>query len=453
VAEGESHVVFVQSEKIGGFQYTLAPTLCGSSRDLRVTYLDRNRDRYLRRTVVTSSTSANGCQSTIAGLIPGPYELAVAGENGILAVRELSIASGATAAVLIDSPEVTVEGFLRSGDRPLAGVAVNFRAFDRSHIASSFVTDVTGYYHGSLPTEGLYVLGMSSGGLETLGREKTVEVLKTANRVDWNIEGVDLTVQVKNWDRTTPLSLAMTKQDGTQGGIMSTAYRLEVDAVLPAKFASLPSGRYLVRALQFENQLREGEPKAVSQVVELDLLPGKATVAVTLDLSASTSTLRLMGPEGSPISGGRLRTSLGNLTEVQPGLYSLASIPAGSRLVIASPGFSPHCITVPSFGEKVARLVRTINAVVELDGVTLAAFAASSISWPDMDCAIASQTLITGSKTDANERSEIFVSGLPENQSIAVHITPGPGATGSLSILPVSPGRFLVRSSSREFQR
>ena len=297
------------------------------------------------------------CGRMMAGLQPGTYEVALHADNGSFDItRDIVIETQQVAAADFDSAVARVSGLVRVGGELIRGGAsvVFFETESRSDLPRGYVGQVLtgGQYGAILPKPGDYKMRFRSGSLFALGAERDVAVQAGFNSVDWDIDGAALRVDIRNWDRSSPVYVVFDLVE-TPATVSATGDETKVTPgdELPLTILGVAPGRYELRA----RQQRRGGDYLSSRSVRVDMTTS-GTHEVVLELEDYSVTLLVRGPDGRAVAGASVESvDRGLIRESEPGRFVVRAdrATAGSHLIVRAPGFMPTCRVAPASGSTV----------------------------------------------------------------------------------------------------
>ena len=353
IEAGRSTMLIQKRESVGGLRISAAPETCSAAGDVVVSMdgppmptrggapilpnvpLPPGRASGagpvsiisgIPRYTLTSYRTATGCDRLIEGLPAGRYTVSFnAQAGGTVGSVVVDVAPQQLANAFVPAPPVQLSGTVLFNGKPATGATLSFlgrtptgSALPRVPVAAD------GRYTVSLPASGDYTMTASFSETGGLGPHRTtLRLIDGKNTYDWNLTGGTITVLITGWDRRTPLRLSII---GTGMQSMSTYD----GATFPIRLVGLPPGGYTVSAsIMGIAAARE------SKTVTIDAT--NTEVTVSLEMVANTNVLRVKDDTGAPVAGLTISgLPIGRLVETSPGTYSLADVPPGTDLELAS---------------------------------------------------------------------------------------------------------------------
>jgi hypothetical protein len=343
VRRGQTSTLFVGSEAIGGVSVSADPDQCSRSSALTVDHVGPLPAR-VNRTVV-SVPIATACRWLLSGLQPGLYRARLDGTQGSNGSLQFSILAQQLTTITLARPKVTLSGTVEYNGRPLGGATVFVTKID-ARTSVPVPTDDFGKYGISLDEPGSYSLDLQLPGSGRIPQSKAIELVPGVNSDRWSLAGGSIVVRVTGADPRNPLRVQIV------GRRLSIGQSIE-RGVQFLKREGFAFGTYQISAVQEQPvrlvsssvaQVSLGDG-ALEREVELRLVRNSSTLIVrtasgiTRDVQLSSNfmsqAIRMTGPAQSAT----LPSTSG---------LSLADFPAGSEIVIKTPGvYSPICRRVP----------------------------------------------------------------------------------------------------------
>lgn len=350
VREGDSSVVLVRAEAVGAVRFTVDPSLCAQTSELRVSRFIERADAaepVAEQAVATLVTTA-GCDCSLAGLAAGRYRATLMGPTGTVAGEQFRVAVQETVEVLLLDAGVSVSGRVVLNDRPLGDVRLEFFPFGRAGRAvATAEVDATGQYLATLPAPGRYHVRLLRGKRVLLGQTRDLEVSLGPNTLDWSLTGGSLALRVHGWDRQPRLFVRVLLEGAPRPQtVMFTGQISEAD-LYPSRLEGLAFGTYRVLVFQQEPSFPRIVRTSREARVTLDAEHPDRTVEV--ELLENRATLVVRDEEGAAVHGARL-TPGAQEVELSPGVFSLRSVPPGTPVRVWAPGLVPACRLAASEG-------------------------------------------------------------------------------------------------------
>ena len=307
---------------------------------------------------VTQLVGVNGATFlSIPGLPPGEYTLRYGSPDvPIGRPMEFTIREAETTELVPRLPAELNE-FRISGQVTFNGAPLQRQPLEVVHQESDAVLTVTtddkGRYTILVPVAGAYVVRVVSaydfGHVEGRG---TVDFGETQIDLDLSGAHVRLVFLLHGGMPDGPIEFVI---EGPQrfSGIAS-------DFTRPTELMSIPFGAYTVRASADPHYV------AAAQPLVIDGTPG--TRSLTLDLQQQQATLRVMGPDGAPVSGARARAGMEILRFSATGMtgtFDIRRTAPGAEVIVRAPGHVPACVVLAPDIENLVAL-RSATAALQL---------------------------------------------------------------------------------------
>lgn len=334
IRDGESTELYgLASEDVGGIVLSVANEICTPENGLLLTRYETSLRSVKLKTAVRQQL-AEGCEWRFEGLVPGRYEALIRGAaSDVRAAHDFQIVADQLEWAHITEPAVIIEGRVRLGDRPAAGVTLQFQKTDRSSRSWVATTGADGTYHAATDRPGFYVLELRAARyLGSHGRR--VALQPGTNRIDLDLPASRLAVRLeradgRSFDEPVQVHLRGETIPPRSGFVLPTEEH-EIE------FLGLPNGTYVVTADSPSGLIAERPGQVM-------LSEGAPDASVALRLALRQGELRLVWDDGSPVQAARVQSNMRVLDEEAPGQYALRSAAPGSELLISAPGAVPVC--------------------------------------------------------------------------------------------------------------
>jgi len=402
-----SEVYGLVREPVGGILLGIAPEVCNPTDRVSVTRVQaRARSATFERAIQKSLSE--GCEWQLEGLRPGRYEATITNpeHNDLKAADDFTIEADRLAWASIGEPRVVVEGRVRLGEKPGAGLLLAFTRANNSQRLWVAETDRNGEYRLALDRAGNYSVEVRAS--RRMGAEAVLARLDDGvNRFDLNLPETRLTVNLQRADGQPIDEIVAVHLDGlskTRSGL-----------VLPRdghvlEFAGIPMGNYLVTA-DTNSGLISVQPGAAS------IARSTPEANVVLTLATSIGELRLLSSEGGPVQGARVQINSRILDEHEPGVFELKSVSPGNEVLVSAPGLIPvcHVLMAPDFHRSVIVMSRGSHAVEINFTPPVSGPIGEIIGLPGSTCAVPLGITLFSATEDANTTT-IRIVGMPEGR-------------------------------------
>ena len=310
----------------GAARLELAPSLCDE------TDLTLSLSRQGEAAGGHSHAIAPGvCALEREGLEPGEWRVGVTrggARNEPRASADFQVAPGETVDVALE-PIVRVAGTVTVGGAPASGLRL---VFEREAIRWNVATDARGAYEVVLGPPGEYVVSLlASKDLPSRSFRRRFGPGDHREDVDLGLGTIEVSVRADEAARLDEsVELALFESAGRR---LSGRFDIQDGN---AVFTGLEYGDYTVTGttasgLRSRNHARaELSAESPSAQVELLMAPGEGV-------------LRVVGGDGVPLAGARASAGQTPLRERGPGVFDLAGVPVGERLVAHAPDHVPAC--------------------------------------------------------------------------------------------------------------
>ena len=393
-------------EPVGGILLGIAPEVCSPTDRVSVTRVQAQaRSSTFERAIQKSL--AEGCEWQLEGLRPGRYEATITNpeHNDLKAADDFMIEADRLAWANIGEPRVVVEGRVRLGEKPGAGLLIAFTRANSSQRLWVARTDRNGDYRLALDPAGNYSVEVRAA--RRMGAEAVLARLNDGvNRFDLNLPGTRLTVTLQRADGLRIDEIVSVHLDGlskTRSGLV-----LPRDGHI-LEFAGIPMGNYLVTA-DTNSGLVSVQPGAAS------IATNTPAASVVLTLATNIGELRLLSSEGGPVQGARVQVNSRILDEREPGVFELKSISPGNEVLVSAPGFVPVChVLTADFDRSVIVMSRGSQAVEINFTPPVSGPIGEIIGLPGSTCAVPLGITSFGA-TENGTSTTIRIVGMPEGR-------------------------------------
>ena len=335
-------VVALKPEDIGGIETTADSTACPDIQSLslwRVTPAGSTASAAEARRLVMKVPPAPGCSQRIVGLAPGAYDVVATG-RGLELSHRVAVSSRAMSPVHFELPALEVSGRVLVNGRAIPDLRVGFESSSPQVPAVSAVVDSAGQYSVRLQEPGEYRASIRIGRFRAPGGERMVRFKRGRNAFDWSVEGGMLEIGIRNWDRSSPITLTIKRvRPSSPDASAEAEFQVATTEDLPVVWEGVPFADYAIQARQRRKTL-----EFASDQLPVSLTKDKAITSVDLELRLREAVLLLRHPAGGVVEGAKVSTSYGrDLKENQPGVFLLNDLPPGGSMLIQAPGFTPVC--------------------------------------------------------------------------------------------------------------
>ena len=328
---------FVKREMVGAALITARDDTCAIAETfiLATRVVIATPVGFVRGALVTTPEVA-ACRWRVGGLPPGIYEASLRAARGLAGRIQFKVAAHETTEAAIEAPRVIVSGLVTVNDEPLRDAMLVFQGPSQM-MAGRVESD--GTYEVALDEDGGYSVTLQAPGNKPIVRRETFR--PGANTLDFLMKdapvATELTVRVSGADPSVKIDLDIRSSDNTS-----------------VVTAAIPPGENTTtrRALAFgTHRVVARQPDATSEWHVVEFSPERLTAAVDLSLTRSTRSITLRYGDNEPVSHASFFNVTSAPEEIAPGTYSLATIPAGTELVIKPPSGSPLCRIVHAQGD------------------------------------------------------------------------------------------------------
>ncbi len=454
VSSAASTPVFWRREDVGAAEFSGAGRACAEAEELRVVRVASraqgggvvNVAADVARVPVTGS-----CAGRVAGLRAGGYEVWIGAASGSVTKQAFVIAPQTVTPVVVDDSGVHVSGRTTVNGRPVEGLRIEFvPAAELTPVATAAV-DSTGWYAVSLDETGRYRAVLRRGELSLLGQGRVFAAEQGQNVLDWDVVGGGLRIDVRGWDRASPLGLTITRLDQDIPGVFRHGVSIGPDDELPFPVDGLGFGTYAVQVREAASTRRR-TPR-ISQRAVVTLTTEDSVGAVDLDLSEFRGALALRDVDGQPVQRATVISDGERLDEsdARSGLFSLERVGPQAQLLIRAPGFTPACVTGPFDGVLDVTLDRGAQVTLQYVGASDLVVPAGRLVWEGNVCPLPAGWFEFGPPEHHDGHTTFRVSNFPRVSSVV--FLPGPfGRESAGQRAEVSPDgvvRLGVISESR----
>ncbi len=356
IIDGRSTPFYIARAAVGAARLSGDDALCASATRLAVTGVSAGKapvGRTTTRSDVVSVTLDDSSDQTVGGLAPGIYEVAYAGGQGHLASNEFSVVQDQVTPVLTTLPTTRVAGQVLLNADPGAGVSVTFTpsSVRAGRGPTTANADPGGMYEALVAGSGDYVVSFKKDGADLVGCDRMVRLVRGDNALDFPLEVASLQLDVRGWDRASPLDVRVLQVAQSQPGMMGMGKRVNVGDELPLLVTGLARGRYRVEA-------RQHVAGAADKVgaTRFETAGSTTRVRVTIDLAAYERNVSVVDRIGNPITGATVTAEGTPVAESSPGRYSLADAAPGAHVTVFAAGYTGTCRIVPQGADLVVTL-------------------------------------------------------------------------------------------------
>ena len=358
-------------------------------------------------------------------------------------VRRIQVASQRISEVAFDEVASRVFGKILLNERPLTGARLTLLN-NKTGSTSTDEVNALGEFRMDLDEPGTYRARLSLGSAPLLGQERTLEVHRGSNEVNWNITGGTLEVNITGWDRSTPVSIDLGRvqtspQERLPSGLQFTAFPVQPLDQLPLAIVGLADGAYKVSASQYEGSTSLGRPRRVSTAEQVSIGAKEPKRSVTLKLEDFKLRVLLFDQGQRPVAGASVNSPSRTLFEEQVGQFRADGIAPGTFLNIAAPKFAPLCVLAT---ESEQRVTLAAGRPVELRFVGFSATEPpGSLRWSGSSCPVR-LTRFSYSLISADESGSRFrIADFPSQAAVTFEATfPGRGIGVTLPLTVPSSG-------------
>ena len=335
LTHAQTTAVFVKREAVGAVVLTARDDTCAMAETFVLAARLAMRKSLPVRGEIINTTDVATCRWRVGGLWPGIYEASLRTARGLAGRIEFRIAPDETTEAAIEVPAVTVSGLVSVNDKPRPNAMLMFQRPDSTVLAP---VRPDGTYEIALDEDGRYDVSLRADG-KTIVRRATF--IRGANTLDFVIKdaavATELTVRVSGADPSVKIDLDIRSTDGIS--VVST---------------SIPPGETTTirRALAFgTHRVVALQPGATSELHVVEFSAEQLTAAVDLTLTRNARSITLRYSDGEPVVHASFSNVFSAPEEVAPGTYSLATVVAGTELVIKPPSGAPLCRIVHAQGD------------------------------------------------------------------------------------------------------
>jgi hypothetical protein len=354
ILDGKSTPFYIVRAAVGAARLSGDEALCASATTLSVTSVSAGKapvGSVTTRTDVVTLTLDDSCEQVVAGLSPGDYEVGYSGVRGHLASRGYSVVQDQVTAVLTTLPRTRAAGRLLLNGDPDPALSITYTPSfgGRGREAVTAHSDPSGNYEALLPDPGEYAVSFKKDGADLVGCDRTARVARGDNALDYAIDVASLRLDVRGWDRTSPLDVTVRQVEQSQPGMMGTGKRVGVGDELPVDFTGLAPGRYRI-------EVRQHMAGAADRTggKHFEIASSSSRLRLDVDLGLSERSVSVVDKAGNPVAGAIVRADGGEaLAESSPGRYSLVNIAPGESVTVFAPGYAGTCRFAPESSDLV----------------------------------------------------------------------------------------------------
>jgi hypothetical protein len=359
IEAGRSTFLPVPASDVGAAQLKVSDDLCVEAPKAVLWRTERYATGSTSRQIAAMNLSSQGCQPLVAGLLPGTYEVELTSPSTGLKVQEkLEITRQAVTIVSLEAPMVRLFGKLTvSKKAPAGGARLMLQPAadpDPDH-ATFVVLQNDGSFEARVRAPGGYIASLQSRPIAGPGSQRKVDLKEGYNELNWDIAGGVVKLDIKNWDRSSPVAITLKRRPSNQdasaaktNASVEVASQLAARDELPATISGLELTDFVIEARQ---SMRAGSPR-VSAPVTVSLSSDRPTAEVNLELFSYESAIKLVDGTGRPVQGAQVRTANGSLPESEPGVYPITGQHGnpGTEIQIRASGYVGMCKAAPPPG-------------------------------------------------------------------------------------------------------
>ena len=360
VNTGETTFFSLSREDVGALVLKVSDSLCAEATQAVVSNVVSNATGSSLRQVAEIASPFRECQYILAGLRPGRYEIDLTSRATGLKVTEVAdVAPQVVSFVQLSAPVVRLFGRVTiSRQPPAAGTRLMMQPAKVSDPdqMTTVALQADGAFEARARMAGPYVLRLVSAPVAGLSVTREVSLKEGYNELNWDVEGGTIKLSIKNWDRSSQVTVDLHRAKSASIGptseqavsMSSVTSAIGVGENLPVNIAALELSDYVIEARQI---LRDGT-RRVSTPVSVSLTPARLTADVELELVTYESVIKLINDSGQPVSGAQVRTVEGSIAEIEPGVFSISGQRGnpGIAVQIKAAGYTPVCKTAPANG-------------------------------------------------------------------------------------------------------
>jgi hypothetical protein len=308
----------------GAVRLDLASSLCGEP-DLELSLEAPGRPAH-RDTIAPGA-----CALEMEGIEPGAWQAKVTrggARNEPRATAQFVVAPRERVEVALE-PVVRVTGTVTAGGGPAPGQRLLFeQAADRWNA----MTDARGAYEVLLGPPGEYVVSvLAAKDLPSRSFTRTFVPGDQQEDIELGPGAIEVWIRAEPGTRLDgSVELALFESQGRR-----LSGRFDVGPE-PAVFNGLDYGQYTVTATTASGLRSRNEAR-------VDLSSDAPSATVDLLMARGGGVLRVVGSDGAPLDDARASAGDSPLPQREPGLFDLAGVPAGERLVAHAPDHVPAC--------------------------------------------------------------------------------------------------------------
>jgi hypothetical protein len=351
---------------VGAVAALALPGLCNQTNRIRVLRRAPSRAGAATAEVeVAASERLDNCGARFEGLVPQDYVVEFSNTaTGLLARSPVRVREDVVVDVEADAPNIRVLGRVTRRGEPL-GSRAELILFPENESTSDLRAEIgaAGRFELTAPRAGDYLARVAVNGSVLVGTERRVMLEDGVNRLDWDLPGGEIRVDIDGWDRQTPAEVRLTWADPTASGLVGSVFVVNTDDNLPLIMPGLNSSQFEVAARQ---RIRSGET-LVSRREVVNITNETPERSVRLSLKRWAAQIEVTGPQGERLPAAKVtRGEWVILPSPEPGIFEMTAAHGepGVPILISAPTLVPHCILAPDGGRSRVKLESGTAAIV-----------------------------------------------------------------------------------------
>ena len=409
VDDQKSNIIGLPVQAVGAVEILADAAACGSTDDLRVRSVEGKAPNTTTIEILRRPHERQ-CDQRIEGLKPGHYQIALGSGASEFVSRDFDILQQRATLVDIAATEVTVTGRIKLNDRPFSGQLIQFSKGASNAFAAPVATALVGTdgsYVAHLPAEGDYRITLSRGQKLSMGQAKIEHFVRGLNNFDWSAIGGTLSLDLSGWDRTSDVAVTLTQLSGkpAAGTLIQTNLTLGRSDKLPLILPGLALEQFRVKASQ--RSVDGGFRGKVSETRGFSFTADHSETSLVLNLAENRAELLIEDDARRPVTSAVV-TGANVVPNPEPGLFSMAGVSPGARLVVSAPGFVPTRVLAPSSDRMTLGLERGTTIEVELANPS-EPFLLGFIRWKSNQCPVAVSTFGPQRASSSPDRGTVMV--------------------------------------------
>lgn len=398
----------IQQPRFGAAMITADPSACQQADLFAVTHPSFAANSTSAVDLFTT-TDLSRCRWVVVG-VAGTYQATLRNGSQPAGKRQFSVRPTETASVTVSPPAVLISGTVTINDTPVPRGTLLFMGYG---ISPRVDLRPDGSFETTLDEPGTYRVALTSPNAPAKSISRTFSL--GGNTFDWAIRDkaadTRITIRISGNDRAERTDIEIRHEDD-----------LVIDGI--------PAGETTMERKGHEfgkHRIIARQADATSEWQEIELSAEQPAATVELALTRATRSITLRYADGEPVMSPAFSTNtLVRPPEIAPGTYSLASIPARTRLVVRPPSGAPLCKVVPPSGDLVVFVSSARSVTLQFENKNMTIGEVSIATDGGADCPVPlTQFLKSPLRVGPDDTTQVEVLNAPADDVLIVHTRDG----------------------------